>query len=536
LCAAVAVLGAVASLGCEGFRELPLARADATADRADASDAPAVTDGLDVTEPRDGSDAPSAPVDAGPCGGGCPTGETCCEGRCVDVETDPANCGSCAATCTAPNASSTCQSGRCVNLCQPGFGDCDRNGQNGCEVDLTSSAFHCGACGAACPMARESAVCDTGRCRIVSCAPGWGNCDGDAANGCEANIQTSADHCNGCDNPCQQNHNGPYCDGPAGCRLGACDADWADCNGDRRDGCETNTSGDVQNCGACGRVCPPDRGMTPTCAAGACGTAPVMCAAPLAECDGVVLPAATQCETDVRASATHCGRCGNACSTVNATSSCAAGACVLSCLAGYGDCDGRVTTGCETSTLTAVAHCGACGRACDLPRVDGHACVAGACRAVTCDAGFGDCDGNPANGCETDTRASPAHCGACGRACATPNAAPACAAALCAVGACAAGFGNCDGNAANGCESDTRRDVRNCGACGRACSPLANGASQCASGACALAACFPGFGNCDGNAANGCETFVYGDPRNCGACGRVCSGVTLRCAAGTCVF
>lgn len=34
-----------------------------------------------------------------------------------------------------------------------------------------------------------------------------------------------------------------------------------------------------------------------------------------------------------------------------------------------------------------------------------------------CATGTGDCDGNPANGCETDLRASAEHCGKCGRKC-----------------------------------------------------------------------------------------------------------------------
>jgi len=35
----------------------------------------------------------------------------------------------------------------------------------------------------------------------------------------------------------------------------------------------------------------------------------------------------------------------------------------------------------------------------------------------TCAVGMADCDGDPKNGCETDTRSSATHCGACGRTC-----------------------------------------------------------------------------------------------------------------------
>jgi hypothetical protein len=125
----------------------------------------------------------------------------------------------------------------------------------------------------------------------------------------------------------------------------------------------------------------------------------------------------------------------------------------------------------------------------------------------------------PGNGCETNTQTDTAHCGGCGMACATrPNATASCAGGRVHVHLrgglrrlrqrpeqrlrgqpqhrpqplrrvldapatsptrrrparwasapspmCAAGFGDCDGNAANGCETDTRTSVSHCGACG----------------------------------------------------------------------
>jgi hypothetical protein len=67
------------------------------------------------------------------------------------------------------------------------------------------------------------------------------------------------------------------------------------------------------------------------------------------------------------------------------------------------DCDGTADDG-------ATAFCGM------LPNAMASLCTAGAC-AVDCDAGYGDCDGMPENGCETNTNRSPTHCGACGDAC-----------------------------------------------------------------------------------------------------------------------
>jgi hypothetical protein len=58
-----------------------------------------------------------------------------------------------------------------------------------------------------------------------------------------------------------------------------------------------------------------------------------------------------------------------------------------------------------------------CGLIWDLPdrELDPRVtCANGAC---TCAAGFGDCDGDQQNGCETELESNARHCGACGRDC-----------------------------------------------------------------------------------------------------------------------
>lgn len=149
--------------------------------------------------------------------------------------------------------------------------------------------------------------------------------------------------------------------------------------------------------------------------------------------------------------ATDAGRCA-LCSYPNARAECSpSGACSLvGCLPGFGDCDGMNANGCETNTNEA-ANCGACGNACP----SGVRCIDGRCD--TCTAGQRWCSGR----C-VEVNTSDAHCGGCGVAC---GFAQSCAAGRCA---CSLGFGDCDGNAANGCEAriDT---VESCGACGARC-------------------------------------------------------------------
>ena len=62
----------------------------------------------------------------------------------------------------------------------------------------------------------------------------------------------------------------------------------------------------------------------------------------------------------------------------NATGACAAGACGLTCNTGYGNCDGVATNGCEVDHNTSAAHCGRCGAPC----ATGQTCVMGACRSA----------------------------------------------------------------------------------------------------------------------------------------------------------
>jgi len=83
-----------------------------------------------------------------------------------------------------------------------------------------------------------------------------------------------------------------------------------------------------------------------------------------------------------------------------------------------------------------------------------------------CSQGFGDCDQDPGNGCEVDLLWSSEHCGTCGNTCMLPNATAACVMGGCSVIACTAGRGDCDRNAATGCETDLTADINNCGACG----------------------------------------------------------------------
>ncbi|MFO0561991.1 MAG: hypothetical protein U0269_28520 [Polyangiales bacterium] len=455
------------------------------------------------------------------CGSGCGAGLTRCGMSCVDTNTDEANCGACGRACSLANATAVCTAGGCaIGSCNPGFANCDGNAANGCETPL-GTASNCGSCGAACSGA--SPVCNamTGMC-ASGCAGGQVRCGMSCVD-----TATDINHCGACGNACPARANSTASCSASSCRY-TCNAGFGDCDGNTANGCETPLTS-TSHCGMCGRSCSYANGSA-ACNAGSCALAG--CTTGFGNCDG---NASNGCETPLN-STTHCGGCGVGCSVSNGAATCASGSCqVASCSAGFGNCDGSPANGCETNTTNNGSHCGACGNACPGRANASSYCSGSAC-GFTCSAGFGDCNSSGADGCEVNTTNNVSHCGGCGAACPARTATNvSCSGSSCSY-TCTAGNGNCDGNITNGCETPLTT-TSNCGGCGVGCSRT-NATATCASGSCAIGSCNAGFGNCDGNDANGCETPLTSSS-NCGGCGVTCNtgqsciGGFCDCAGGT---
>jgi hypothetical protein len=231
----------------------------------------------------------------------------------------------------------------------------------------------------------------------------------------------------------------------------------------------------------------------------------------------------SQC-VNVATAIDHCGSCGTACTNANGGTSCVGGECTPVCDSGFGDCNTQPEDGCETDTTT-TSNCGSCGTACSTANGT-PSCTAQACE-ILCASGYADCDGNAlANGCEVDLKTDTFNCGTCGTVC--PAATPNCVNGSC-VSSCAPGFGDCDTNPTNGCESNLAHDGQNCGSCGNACS----GSQYCNGGGCA--SCPGGSADCDDDGSNACESQTASDPSNCGGCGQTCGAEgTCGCASSSC--
>lgn len=253
------------------------------------------------------------------------------------------------------------------------------------------------------------------------------------------------------------------------------------------------------------------------------------CNAGLVDCDGNT---ANGCETNNNTDPANCGTCGNVCSLANATSSCVNGACTIGfCDPGFADCNLNPSDGCEVFLFGDPMHCNGCNTPCPAPANAVGTCEQGVC-GFECIGGFGNCDGNLSNGCEANFITDPNHCGGCNQPCFRPNAGTACNAGVCVIVSCNPGWGNCDGNPINGCETNLTNSVVNCNACGLVCPNRPNSTPTCQAGVCGIN-CTGSFRNCDGNNVNGCEVNIATDLNNCGGCGIVCpTGMT--CVAGIC--
>ena len=114
----------------------------------------------------------------------CPTGQTRCGAVCVNLQSDPRNCGACGHACAVGQV---CSAGMCQLVCPTGQTRC-----GAVCVNLQSDPLNCGACGHACAVGVDyiRQVCSAGMC-VAS-----------AATGTRINLQVENKTCRPCERSC----------------------------------------------------------------------------------------------------------------------------------------------------------------------------------------------------------------------------------------------------------------------------------------------------------------------------------------------
>lgn len=138
---------------------------------------------------------------------GCGEGTKACDGECVSTSDPSVGCGQEACgPCVFDNAVARCNRAECdMAGCRTGYGDCNDDAGDGCEVDTRTDPEHCSECFARCPTPPNGEPdCASGRCVIRRCDEGFKDCNRDFSDGCEIDATSSAEHCGGCDQPCDE--------------------------------------------------------------------------------------------------------------------------------------------------------------------------------------------------------------------------------------------------------------------------------------------------------------------------------------------
>ncbi len=358
----------------------------------------------------------SAPVLCTPAGAACTDGNACTTGDACDAS------GLCTGTpvpvddgnpctvdaCNTTTGAVTHLPGNPGTVCRAAGGVCDQaetctGGSAACPADtLAPAGTTCRASSGACDVAESctgtgvACPADSFVAAGTTCRPSAGDCD-------------VAEVCTGTAGACPADS---VAAAGTACRaaVGVCDL------------AETCTGASV--------TCPADRfvaaGTTCRSAAGVCD---------LAEACTGTSPA---CPTDVLAPATTV--CRPATSPCDAPESCSGSD--VACPGDRPAADGTACNDGNGCTGPDVCTGGRCTSRPDDTVCGAHAvCTdergAGTC---SCQAGFGDCDGMRQNGCETDTQASIEHCGRCGNSCVIAHGSPACLGGACRPASCEAGY------------------------------------------------------------------------------------------------
>lgn len=132
------------------------------------------------------------------CSTGCsPSTPDLCGTECVSLKTNVDHCGQCNTKCpTVAHADVTCVDGQCTLACKPEYHAC------GGKCVASTDPLACGPACVTCPVPTNAAAsCENDVCSF-RCLDGFGDCNQDPSDGCEASFATDPRHCGACNNAC----------------------------------------------------------------------------------------------------------------------------------------------------------------------------------------------------------------------------------------------------------------------------------------------------------------------------------------------
>jgi hypothetical protein len=160
-------------------------------------------------------DTAADPFNCSGCGAACAAGDVCCNSACRNPLTSVDSCGGCGRPCSSVNGIPACTAGTCKWTCNAGFGHCAGDVNSGCETNVATNLLQCGSCTTSCVATVANATgveCAGGQCGFASCNPGFADCDRKPENGCECTCGRRDEVCCG----------GATCEGSLSCVEGRC--------------------------------------------------------------------------------------------------------------------------------------------------------------------------------------------------------------------------------------------------------------------------------------------------------------------------
>ncbi|KAI5481557.1 tenascin XB [Pseudohyphozyma bogoriensis] len=347
---------------------------------------------------------------------------------CVNIKTDPNNCGTVGKVCTASNGTPSCSNGSCtVSSCNSNYvlsnGVCT-------YTNTLTDTNNCGSVGNKCPSSYSNgigSVCLLGQCRPLACNL-WYDWDSDS-NQC-ISVFSDLNNCGKCGSVCAFTNGVGVCSSGT-CTLKSCSSGFQNVNG----ACVSmDTSSDVNNCGSVGNACPSTLGVAKCsnskCSYSSCNT-------------NYVLSSSGTCTyTNTQTDANNCGSIGNKCPSSYANGGagvCIGGVCQTNCNTYYAF---DFTYSICRNIWSDVSNCGSCGNKCQAGNPVGSTaatCASGTCLATACASGYELVSG----ACQAiDLTCNVNNCGKLGNQCSfSPSGATgACVKSTCVITSCPSGY------------------------------------------------------------------------------------------------